>query len=140
VIAVSPVLETGEFFPTTFWLTCPWLVAVVSDLESKGAAAAWTAVFASDARAAAAAVATDLAYRAARTALGGGADPCSSVGVAGQADPLMVKCVHARVAASLAGVGDPAGDRVLADLAADGVPAECPDARCSVGGGVMSPG
>jgi hypothetical protein len=133
VIAVAPVLETGELFPTAFWLTCPWLAAAVSKAESGGAAARLTAALADDDRLASAAAAADLAYREARATLGGGADPCSSVGVAGQADPLVVKCVHARVAASLAGVRDPAGDRALADLASTGVPTECPDACCSTG-------
>jgi hypothetical protein len=136
VIAVSPLLEACEPFPTTFWLTCPWLVAAVSGLESEGSAARWTARLASDCRLTREAAAADIAYRQARAALGGGTDPCPSVGVAGQSDPLVVKCVHARVAASLAGVPDPVGEGTLADLTSAGVPAECLDARCSVDGGL----
>jgi hypothetical protein len=140
VIAVSPLLEAGELFPTTFWLTCPWLVAAVSGLESAGSAARWTARLASDVRLAQAVAAADLAYRRARATLGGGTDPCPSVGVAGQSDPQVVKCLHARVAASLAGVPDPVGEGVLADLTSAGATTECLDARCSIDAGVASSG
>lgn len=67
-------------------------------------------------------------YRALRSALGFGDDPCAGVGVAGQADPLVVKCLHARIAAFLGGTGDPVGERVLADLGAD---AECANDECA---------
>jgi hypothetical protein len=138
VIAVSPLIGAGELFPTTFWLTCPWLVAAVSGLEAEGSAARWTAQLASDAGLAQAAAAADVAYRRARAALGGGTDPCPSVGVAGQSDPRVVKCLHARVAASLAGVPDPVGEGALADLTSAGVLAECLDARCSIDAGLAS--
>jgi hypothetical protein len=134
VIAVAPRLESGEPFPTTFWLTCPWFAEAVSGLESAGATARWTGALARDAALADAAMAADGAYRAARSALGSGSDPCGAVGTAGQADPLVVKCVHARVAAALAGVRDPVGDGALEELADEGVAAECPDVRCSAYG------
>ncbi len=36
VVEVMPVLETGEPFPTIYWLTCPQLVKEISHLEADG--------------------------------------------------------------------------------------------------------
>ena len=36
VIVTKPVVEPGQVFPTTYWLTCPHLVKEVSRLESQG--------------------------------------------------------------------------------------------------------
>lgn len=130
VIAVAPDLEDGTRFPTTFWLTCPHLAEAVHALESRGAHHRLAERAASDTAFASAIVAADTAYRAARAAEGGGADPCDAVGTAGQADPLAVKCLHARLAALLAGVADPVGGQVRELLAGDGVSLDCADARC----------
>jgi len=127
VIEVGPVLEDSSLFPTTWWLTCPWLCEVVSALESDGACGEWTARVSADATLAAAVLVADEEYRRARAQSVGGADPCSGRGVAGQADPLAVKCLHARVAAALAGNSDPVGRAVLAAQAPDGS-VLCPDA------------
>ena len=35
--------DAGEPFPTTFWLTCPHLVAAVSRLEAAGGVERWSA-------------------------------------------------------------------------------------------------
>jgi hypothetical protein len=133
VIRVNARLEDGTPFPTTWWLTCPWLVEAVGALESAGACAEWTARIAADVDLAAAVLYADRAYRHARAVLAGGEDPSHGRGVAGQADPLTVKCLHARVAAALAGNPDPVGRAVLARLCgADAV--LCPDphaATCS---------
>ena len=131
VIAVAPELEGGAPFPTTFWLTCPYLIEAVHALESRGAHRALAERAADDATFALGILAADASYRAARAAEGGGADPCGDVGTAGQADPLAVKCLHARLAALLAGVRDPVGEQVVELLARDGVPLDCEDARCA---------
>jgi hypothetical protein len=120
LILVAPRLDDGSPFPTTFWLTCPRLVAAVAALESAGANARWTARISTDAALASALLAADAAYRAAREAEGGGDDPCAQVGVAGQAERLAVKCLHARVAAALGGVPDPIGAAVVSDLGGRG--------------------
>src|SRR2546423_1302578 len=41
--------DAGEPFPTTFWLTCPYLVAAVSRLEAGGGVERWTRAAAEDA-------------------------------------------------------------------------------------------
>lgn len=135
VIAVAPLLADGTPFPTTFWLTCPHLVEAASDLESAGVTAVWTDRIAEDAVLAAAVCAADASYRAARAAEAGAVtDPLPAVGVAGQADPLVVKCLHARLAASLAGVPDPVGDAVLAAIGQSAGRAACRDDRCGGAG------
>src|SRR5207244_2964446 len=40
--------DAGEPFPTTFWLTCPHLVAAVSRLEAAGGVERWTRAAAED--------------------------------------------------------------------------------------------
>jgi hypothetical protein len=129
VIAVAPLLEDGSPFPTTFWLTCPSLVVAVHDLESAGASARFADRVAREPGFAASVAEGDAAYRAARRREGGGSDPCATVGVAGQADPLAVKCLHARLAAHLAGVPDPIGASVAGLLSAT-IGSECRDERC----------
>lgn len=129
VIAVAPVLEDGSPFPTTFWLTCPRLVEAVHDLESAGEAACFAQRAADDPGYAALMRASDEAYRAARASEGAGLDPCEGVGIAGQRDPLAVKCLHARLAASLAGIPDPIGVAVADELVVL-LTGECADPRC----------
>jgi hypothetical protein len=144
VIEVGPLLDDGTPFPTTWWLACPWLAAAVSDLESAGACATWAARIATEPELAERVLSSDARYRSARGIRFEGPDPCAEVGIAGQADPLAVKCLHARVAAEVGGVGDPIGAGVLAALAARGEGAlECLDDHCrsiSPAPDVASPG
>lgn len=137
VIEVAPLLEDGSRFPTTLWLTCPWLAGHVSEAESLGLAADWATALATDPDLAVAARSADDAYRRLRASLVEGEDPCAAVGTAGQADPLAVKCLHARVASALGGLADPVGLGVLSSLREAGLAADCPDDRC---GTVGSPG
>lgn len=130
VIAQAPALDDGTPFPTLMWLACPRLVSAVSELEAAGWASRWTARIAAEEDLASAVLAGDAAYREARRAEGGGSDPCAGVGVAGQADPLAVKCLHARVAAALAGIPDPVGAAVVEAIAAAGS-LECPGGSCT---------
>jgi uncharacterized protein len=130
VIAVAPRLEDGRRFPTAMWLTCPRVAGLVSDKESSGAAARWSARLVSDPELAERARAADAAYRTFRASLADDADPCASVGMAGQSDPLAVKCLHARVAAALCGIDDPVGLGVLSGIEGGGLGAGCDDARC----------
>ncbi len=124
-ITTEPVLETGEPFPTLYYLTCPHLVARIGALESQGGCERWRESIAADDSLASRLRDADVSYRAARAAEGGGADPTPKVGIAGQRDPLAVKCLHAHVAAFLAGIDDPVGAGVL-----QRIPAECADRRC----------
>ncbi len=126
VIASPSVLGDGDRFPTTYWLTCPHLVACCSVLESAGAGQAWTERVAADDALASALADADADYRRWRAAESGGADACSDVGIAGSRDPRVVKCVHAHAAATLAGVDSPVGHAVL-----ESEGAECEHEDCA---------
>lgn len=116
VIASPSLLADGTPFPTLYWLTCPWLIARAGALESEGILAEWDERTESDPHLAAALDASDRALRERRSEESGGSDACISVGIAGQRDPVGVKCLHAHVALSLAGVADPIGQETLALL------------------------
>lgn len=128
VIATAPLTEGGEPFPTLFYLTCPHLVTEVSALESGGELEQWRARLAEDPALMQRLASADARYREARAAEGGGSDPTPEVGIGGERDARGVKCLHAHVAAALAGLGDPIGEAVL-----DAVTRECDGTRCKGG-------
>lgn len=125
-VIVSPaMLADGTPFPTYAWLTCPHLVERLHAEESAGATAGWAARAHSDTELAEGLRRADSAVREARKRESAGADPCSSVGLAGQREPLGVKCLHAHVALALLGIADPIGTAELGK-----VELACTDARC----------
>ena len=128
VIATAPRTQSGEPFPTLFYSTCPHLVAAVSTLESGGALEHWRERLACDAALMQRLASADASYRDARAAEGGGSDPTPAVGIGGERDSRGMKCLHAHVAAALAGIADPIGEAALDDVAH-----ECDDARCREG-------
>ncbi len=125
-VAVSPSRRAdGAPFPTTFWLTCPKLVEAVGDVESAGGVAEWEARLRDSRDLRERERAARAAYVQARTAESGGSDACDGAGIAGVRRDGAVKCLHARVAAYLAGIDDPVGEGVAA-----GLPEVCADERC----------
>ena len=125
-VIVSPsLLADGTPFPAFAWLTCPHLSGAIAAEESAGATAAWATRAAAEPALAESLHAADRALRAARAAESGGADACESVGLAGQRDPLGVKCLHAHVALALIGIQDPIGAAELGKI-----PSSCADGRC----------
>lgn len=125
---VSPSrLSDGTPFPTYAWLTCPWLAEHVAAEESAGGAAAFASRAARTPAFASALRAADQRVRELRAEESGGTDACQSVGLAGQRDPLGVKCLHAHVALALVGVADPVGAELLGKIQRT-----CPDDRCAV--------
>ena len=126
-VAVSPSrLADGTPFPNYAWLTCPYLVEIASAGESEGQTARWAERARSDAALAEQLAETDRAVRERRRAESDGDDACAAVGIAGQRDPLGVKCLHAHLALALVGIADPIGDELL-----EAVDAACPDCRCA---------
>jgi hypothetical protein len=104
-----PYDDDGEPFPTTFWLTCPHLVAAVSRLEAAGGVERWSRAAAEDSELASGLERAHADQRALRPELDlgiGGARP-GAVGL---------KCLHAHVAFALARPGYELGERVLAEL------------------------
>jgi hypothetical protein len=124
-IATAPALADGSPFPTLHYLTCPYLADELSRSESNGTLEVWRARLAAEPELEARLRAADASYREARLAEGGGADPCTGLGIAGQRDPLGVKCLHAHVATLLSGTPDPVGEGAL-----QGHARECADGRC----------
>jgi uncharacterized protein len=126
VSALRRFVEGETPFPTLHWLTCPWLAEGVSAAESAGGVAQWAGRLAADPALADEMLRADAQYRADRAAASpSGADPCPDVGIAGQRDPLATKCLHAHVAAALAGIDDPVGVESWTRSA------RLPDGRCA---------
>ncbi|MCL2849255.1 MAG: DUF501 domain-containing protein [Micrococcales bacterium] len=115
VVRTAPRLPDGSPFPTTYYLTCPPLVAAVSTLEAGGLMRELTARLADDPVLAEAYVRAHEAYLADRAGLG---EVAEIAGVSAGGMPTRVKCLHVLVAHALAaGPGvNPIGDEVLALL------------------------
>src|SRR5204863_9486877 len=80
----APFDERGEPFPTTYYLTCPQLVAALARVEAAGGVERWTRRAQSDAALAASLAAADDDQRALRRELAGGADgPGLDLGIGG---------------------------------------------------------
>ena len=117
----SPYDDAGDPFPTTYYLTCPHLVAAISRLEAAGGVERWSAELDGDpALAADLDRATDEQRRIRRELAAGrtGRDDGSSLGlgIGGSANPRRLKCLHAHAAYALANPGYLLGRRVLAEL------------------------
>lgn len=126
-VIVSPsLLADATPFPNYAWLTCPWLVERLGERESAGETARWAQFAREDAMLAGRLADVDAAVREARSAESGGIDACSDVGIAGQRDPLGVKCLHAHVALALVGMDDPIGHSLLGKIGT-----ACADERCA---------
>ncbi len=101
--------ESGEPFPTTFWLTCPHLVAAVSRVEAAGGVERWSRAVADDPGLAASLERAHADQRALRPELDlgvGGARPGAAT----------LKCLHAHVAFALARPGYELGEHIVAEL------------------------
>ena len=123
----------GDPFPTTYYLTCPHLVAAVSRLEAAGGVERWSSqVAASDGLRADLEAATASQRRIRRALAGGrrGADGGASLdwGIGGSRRPEQLKCMHAHVAFALANPGYRIGELMLAE-----VPEPWPLDRCCTG-------
>ena len=103
----SPYDRQGEPFPTTYYLTCPRLVAAVSRLEADGGVERWSGAAAADPALKASLENASADQRALRARLAEGtrgADEGASLelGIGGVARPEQLKCLHAHVAWALA--------------------------------------
>ncbi len=101
--------DAGEPFPTTFWLTCPHLVAAVSRLEAAGGVEHWSRAAATDSELGESLERANEEQRRLRPELDlgvGGARPGAG----------SLKCLHAHVAFALARPGYELGERILAEL------------------------
>ena len=114
----APLGANGEPFPTTYYLTCPWLVAAIARIEASGGVARWSEAASRDELLAASLARADAEQRRIRPEL--------DVGIGGTRDPAHLKCLHAHAAFALATPGYELGERILAEAGERW----CPDARC----------
>jgi hypothetical protein len=111
--------ESGEPFPTTYYLTCPWLVASIARLEADGGVERWSRAAQSDPVLASSLTHADADQRRIRPEL--------DVGIGGTRHRAALKCLHAHAAFALARPGYELGEQILAEA---GEP-WCPDGRCA---------
>lgn len=105
----APYDDRGEPFPTTFWLTCPHLVAQVSRLEAAGGVERWTRATDDDPKLRASLESANDEQRRLRPEL--------DLGIGGaRAGAGSLKCLHAHVAFALAQPGYELGESILAEL------------------------
>lgn len=109
----------GTPFPTTFWLTCPWLAAAVSRLEAAGGVRRYTDAVAAEPALAASLSAAQAEQRRLRPEL--------DAGIGGSRRNRSLKCLHAHAAFALARPGYALGSRIVAEIEEPW----CPDARCA---------
>ena len=114
----DPFGADGRPFPTTYYLTCPWLVAALARIEAAGGVARWSSAAASDPELASSLARADAEQRRIRPEL--------EAGIAGTRKPANLKCLHAHAAFALARPGYELGERVLEEVGERW----CPDARC----------
>ena len=97
--AVGP---DGAPFPTTYYLTCPWLVAALARSEAGGGVKRWTEAAASDSRLGESLARANAEQRELRPEL--------DAGIAGTRNGAL-KCLHAHAAFALARPGYELGER-----------------------------
>ena len=101
--------DAGEPFPTTFWLTCPHLVAAVSRLEAAGGVERWTRSAEADPTLQQSLERANDEQRRLRPEL--------DLGIGGaHAGAGSLKCLHAHVAFALAQPGYELGNRIVGEL------------------------
>jgi uncharacterized protein len=117
----EPYDREAEPFPTTYYLTCPHLVAAVSRVEARGGVERWSAAAARDGGLRASLARATEHQRRLRRALAGGrvgrdGGRSLSLGIGGAQSPDRLKCLHAHVAFALAQPGYELGEEILAEL------------------------
>jgi uncharacterized protein len=126
----APYDADGDPFPTTYWLTCPRLVAAVSRVEAGGGVERWGEAAAADPELRASLEAATQAQRRLRASLAAGttgSDAGSSLdaGIGGAARPERLKCLHAHVAWALAQTPYALGDAILREAGGAWPPDRC---------------
>jgi hypothetical protein len=115
----APYGDDGTPFPTTYYLTCPWLVAEIARLEAGGGVERFSRAAAEDPELALSLADADAEQRRLRPEL--------PVGIAGSRTRENLKCLHAHAAFALARPGYRLGERILDEVDERW----CPDARCA---------
>jgi uncharacterized protein len=111
--------DDGSPFPTTYYLTCPWLVTALARSEADGGVSRWTRAATEDPALGESLARADAEQRRLRPEL--------DVGIAGTRTPGALKCLHAHAAFALARPGYELGERIVEEVGERW----CPDARCA---------
>ncbi len=117
----DPYDQGGEPFPTTYYLTCPQLVAALARIEASGGVERWSQAVADEPDLAVSLELASEEQRRVRGELAGqrrGSDDGGSLelGIAGSHTPSRLKCLHAHAAFALARPGYVLGERILAEV------------------------
>ena len=113
----APFDASGEPFPTTFWLTCPQLVAKIARLEAAGGVERWSRLVVEDPGLRESLERGHEEQRRLRPELPGG--------IGGQTRTGGLKCLHAHAAFALARPRYALGERILAEAEPLWPPTEC---------------
>jgi uncharacterized protein len=117
----APYDDSNEPFPTTYYVTCPWLVAQISRLEAAGGVERWSEHVATDpalaeSLARATAEQRRVRRRLARGATGRDGGASLELGIGGARRPERLKCLHAHAAFALAHPDYELGRLILAEI------------------------
>ena len=117
----DPYDSVGQPFPTTYYLTCPQLVAALARIEAAGGVERWGQAVAEEAELAHSLERATEEQRQVRRELAGerrGKDEGGSLGlgIAGSHTPSRLKCLHAHAAFALARPGYVLGERIFAEV------------------------
>jgi uncharacterized protein len=131
----APYDSAGDPFPTTYYLTCRYLVAAVARLEAGGGIERWSELAATDEALSASLERATEDQRVVRRELAAGrmgreGGTSLDLGIGGTSRPERLKCLHAHAAFALARPGYELGERILAEI----VPS-WPDRCCSLDSG-----
>jgi hypothetical protein len=113
--------ENGEPFPTTYYVTCRYLVAAIARIEAAGGVERWTEAARSDPELNESLERASAEQRRLRAELAGGEtgpdDGASlELGIGGSSNPEQLKCLHAHAAFALANPGYLLGQQILAEV------------------------
>ena len=117
----APYDSAGDPFPTTFYLTCRYLVAAVARIEAAGGIDRWSERVATDGRLAESLERATGEQRELRRELAAGRvgreeGASLDLGIGGTANPARLKCLHAHVAFALARPGYELGAEMYAEI------------------------
>jgi uncharacterized protein len=117
----APYDSAGDPFPTTYYLTCRYLVAAVARLEAAGGIERWSERARTDETLASSLEQATAEQRVVRHELAAGqvgreAGASLDLGIGGTSRPERLKCLHAHAAFALARPGYELGERILAEI------------------------
>ncbi len=117
----DPYDAEGRPFPTTYYVTCPHLVAAIARLEAAGGVERWSRLAAGEEELASSLAGATEEQRLLRRELAAGrtgrdGGDSLRLGVGGSHSPRHLKCLHAHAAFALARPGYVLGEKILAEV------------------------